>query len=130
MAHGSTIAWTSIEAHEAFVASPEYKGLMPKILPTINPEKASETFIQHVIFDDSIDTLRSLLSSPICDFGYLRAKSKEVLDDAKSKAIALTEAVQSPGYHGLVIGTLLEEQHTLLLIGGWDSLEVRCPIKH
>ena len=73
--------------------------------------------------------LQSFLSPPICDFWYLRAKSKEVWDDAKNRATALIEAMQSPGYHGLVIGALLEEQHTPLLIGGWDSLEVRCPIK-
>jgi len=130
MPHAFVPVWSSLENHSGFLATQEYKDLLPKIDLTVDREKLSDRVVQYARFDESVETIDALLSSPICDFGFLRAKTQEALEDAKRKAIALTEAVKGPGYHGLVIGTLLQEEYTLFLIGGWDSLEVCDPLSN
>jgi len=78
----------------------------------------------HAIFEEPFSVLKPLLTSPITEIAQLRCDSKEMMEDAKVKALALADSIGVPEFHGMKVGKFVEVENSILLVVGWDSVEV------
>ena len=117
-------AWSSVGAHKAFIATPSYSETGAKFQPVFEESKVKDLVMEHAIFEEPFSVLKALLTSPITEIAQLRGDSKEMVEDAKAKVLALADSIEVPGFHGLKVGKVVEVENALLLVGGWDSVEV------
>ena len=127
--NGSNVpAWTSVEAHQACVSAPAFKEVAPKLASIIDDTKAERPTVLHGHFAEDFENgIKPMLVAPVVEIALITAKSTEQLAETKTKAAELIETAVRPslGCHGYVLGSFVEDPNKLLVLVGWDTVEVR-----
>jgi len=126
--NGSDVpAWTSVEAHQACISAPAFKEVAPKLVSIIDDTRGQPTVLHGHFAEDFKNEIRPILVAPVTEIALITAKSAEQLEETKTKTTELIETAVRPslGCHGYVLGNFVEDPNKLLVLVGWDTVEVR-----
>jgi hypothetical protein len=98
----------------------------PEFLAVVDHARQEESLVQDVIFSKPFIGLSEIFTAPVTEIVLVTAKSAESFEEMEKQLNRMFEGVEPPkGSIGVAIGAFAEVEYALLLIAGWDAIEVR-----
>lgn len=110
--HALALDWDSLAHHQAVMASPSYGSL----LETLKPAFGGPSKMHHVIFNDH----PIALEQPVTEVLLITLKDPS----HRAEVFDILGKISDQTKKMIVFGPTLEDENTIIVVGGWESVEV------